>query len=326
MEKPEAIQKRIRNISETRKITKAMEMIASAKLKTARSRIIEARDFISGVEDVIIDIACYTKFTSNPLLQAPIKDETVLILGITSDKGLCGSYNSDIMKLIEKTIYKFSQFKKTVSLDIIGTRGKNYFQYIDYPIKMVYENLSDHPQFLDAREISKDLVSRYLLGEADRVLICYTEFINSLEFVPVIRQLLPISMNIKFNYTNADTLITSIIDDRKSNTQENGEIGVEVVLDGKVCRIFPQFIYDPALDDVLDALLPEYIDTIVYGALLDSTASETQSRKNAMEKASVNAENMVKNLMLLYHKSRQQNITTELAEIISAAEAISAKH
>ena len=119
MEKPEEIQKKLESISETQKITKAMEMVASSKIRKAQNRITEARDFISIVEDVITDIACYSGFVSNPLLEIPDRDITVMIVGITSDTGLCGGYNSNIIRLIEKTIPNIARF--SLGLLILAT-------------------------------------------------------------------------------------------------------------------------------------------------------------------------------------------------------------
>ena len=319
MEKPEKIQKRIKSISDTQKITRAMKMIASSKIKKAQSRILEARDFISGIENIISDIACYSGFVSNPLLKSPGNDKNVLIVGITSDRGLCGGYNSNIIRQIEKSVNKLIEIGKKVKLIIIGTRGKNYFKYIGYDIDMVYENLSDHPKFLDAREISKHIISRYVEGNADRVLLCYTEFINPAENTPVIMQLLPISNYSKSVFRDVGKLINSIIDIPSDSPHGETEGTVSGLIEGKVCRIFPEFVYDPSLSEILDAILPEYIDSTVYGALLDSTASETGARITAMKSASDNAADIIKELINMYHKARQQEITLEIAEIVSGA-------
>jgi len=324
MEKPEEIQKRIRSIGGTQKITKAMEMIASSKIRKAQDRITEARDFISGIEDVIMDIACYAGYVSNPLLASPGKDTSVMIIGITSDRGLCGGYNSNIIRLIEKTVIKLTEIGKTVKLDIIGTRGKNYFKYIGYEMEAVYENLSDYPKFLDSREISRDIISRYLEGRAGIVLMCYTEFVNPVENIPVIKQLLPISISNRSSFKDVDDVIENITNNGQNNFAASPQNNLEAMIGGKVCKIFPEFVYDPSLTDILDAILPEYIYTTVYGALLDSTASETGARMTAMKSASENADDMTKELTHLYHKARQQEITLEIAEIVSGTEALGA--
>ena len=179
MTKAQDIKNRINSISGTRKITKAMEMIASSRIKWAQKRIDEARGFISGVEQVISDIVCYSKTVRDPLLAAYKEEKTVLILGITADRGLCGGYNSNIIRLVEKKIEEFEAQGKEVKLDIIGIRGINYFRYRGYELVKVYEHMSDYPRFLDAREISRDLISRYISGQVHKIVICYTKFKTS---------------------------------------------------------------------------------------------------------------------------------------------------
>ena len=298
------IRNRIKSVSGTRKITKAMEMIASSKIRKAQGRILEARPFIDKVADFITDIACYSP-VSDPLLTPHGSIDNVLVLGITADRGLCGGYNSSIIRLIESTLEGLKEEGKKYELDIIGTRGKNHFRYIGIEPNEVYENLSDYPKFLDAREIAEKVIGRYIAEEIDQVIICYTKFKNAAEQVTSSFQLLPIPFMEKL-----DGL-------RKSGS----EIGL-VKIGDRVCRITPEFAYDPSPAAVLKSLIPEYIYTIVFMALLESTASETGARMTAMKSASDNAEEMIKDLTRKYHQARQQQITMEITEIVSGAEAL----
>jgi F-type H+-transporting ATPase subunit gamma len=143
MEKSQEIRSRIKSISGTRKITKAMEMISSSKIRRAQARILEARAFVSSIEGVIIDIAQHSKVITDPLLTVHEKNDSVLVLGITADRGLCGGYNSNIIRLTEKTVKQNLAMGREVRLDIAGTRGRNYFRYMGYKIDNVYENLSE---------------------------------------------------------------------------------------------------------------------------------------------------------------------------------------
>ncbi|MBE3036235.1 MAG: ATP synthase F1 subunit gamma, partial [Candidatus Atribacteria bacterium] len=208
----------------------------------------------------------------------------VLVVGLTADRGLCGGYNANIIMLIESNMKDWKSQGYEVKLDIIGTRGKNYFRFIGFPVSNIYENLSDYPKFLDAREISKDIISRYISGEVDKVVICYTRFKNAAEQIPSTRQILPIQ-----------------------------------IAPGKV----HEFMFDPSPQEVLGSLLPQYIYTTIYGVLLEATASETGARMTAMKSASDNAEDMIKDLVKLYHRARQQQITMEITEIVSGAQALS---
>ena len=298
MEKSRDIRNRIKSVTGTRKITKAMEMIASSKIRKAQSRILEARAFIEKIEEVINDIACYSGLVGDPLL-TPHKDEKViLVIGLTADRGLCGGYNANMIRLIENNVKDWKSKGYEVKLDIIGTRGRNYFRFIGFPVLNIYENLSDYPKFLDAREISKDIISRYISGEVDKVVICYTRFKNAAEQIPSTRQILPIPMEEK------------II---------RGEI--KEIAPGKIGE--QEFIFDPSPQEILGSLLPQYIYTTIYGVLLEATASEIGARMTAMRSASDNAEDMIRDLVRLYHRARQQQITMEIAEIVSGAQALS---
>ena len=306
MEKTREIKKRIVSVAGTRKITKAMEMIASSKIKKVQERMLEARAFIEKVEDIITDIACYSTAIHEPLMVEHDQVDAALIVGITADRGLCGGYNTNIIRLIEKTMDSVKDEGIDIRLDMIGTKGKNHFKYRGVKMEKVFENLSDHPKFLDAREISADIMARYISLDVDRVIICYTEFINNSEFMPRALQILPIPVA------------------EKLATEEQKEHGIgKVEIGGKICRIIPEFIYDPSPDAILEGLLPQYIYTLMYGALLESTASETGARMTAMRSASESADDMLKDLNRKYHRARQQQITMEISEIVSGAEALS---
>ena len=306
MEKSRDIRNRIKSVTGTRKITKAMEMIASSKIRKAQGRILEARAFIEKIEEVITDIACYSGLVSDYPLLVPHEDEkVVLIVGLTADRGLCGGYNANIIRLLEDNIKDWKSQGYEVKLDIIGTRGRNYFRYTGFPISNIYENLSDYPKFLDAREISTDIISRYISGEVDKVVICYTRFKNAAEQIPSMWQILPISMEEK--------IIRGEIKEIAPGKVQIGD---------RLCLINSEFMFDPSPLDILDSLLPQYIYTTIYGVLLEATASETGARMTAMKSASDNAEDMIKDLVKLYHRARQQQITSEITEIVSGAQAL----
>jgi F-type H+-transporting ATPase subunit gamma len=306
VEKSRDIRNRIKSVTGTRKITKAMEMIASSKIRKAQNRIFEARAFIENIEEVITDIACYSGLSSDPLLAPHKEEKVVLVIGLTADRGLCGGYNANIIRLIENNIEDWKNKGRQVKLDIIGTRGINYFKYIGFPISNIYENLSDYPKFLDAREISKSIISRYISGEVDKVLVCYTRFKNAAEQIPSIRQVLPIPT------------------DEKIIRGEIKEIAPgKVQVGDRLCLINSEFMFDPSPQEVLGSLLPQYIYTTIYGVLLEAAASETGARMTAMKSASDNAEDMIKDLVKLYHRARQQQITMEITEIVSGAQALS---
>ncbi|MCL6087562.1 MAG: ATP synthase F1 subunit gamma [Actinobacteria bacterium] len=299
MQNTKELRSRIKSVSGMGKIIKAMEMVASSKIRKAQTRILESRPFMEKLEEFIAELSGFPGTFENPLIMEHDSFKSVLILGITSDRGLCGGYNTNIMKLINKTIRDHEVSGKKVKLNIIGTKGKNHFKYVGRDLSNVYGNLSDYPKFLDAREIANDLLREYLSKIVDRVEICYTIFKNPAEQHPVVKQILPVPLTelrkkLYLTYEYYSEKDESIVD----------------------------FIFEPSSSEVLFSLIPEYIYTIIYNALLESTASETGARMTAMRSASDSSDEMVKDLTRKYHRARQQQITMEIAEIASGAEAL----
>ncbi len=297
MVKGREVKERIESIRGTRKITKAMQMIASARIKKAQKRIEEARPFIEKVEDFLYNLGFCGEILDDRLVRVREPERAVLLIGITADRGLCGVYNSNIINLMKDQIKKFEREGKEVKLDIIGTKGKNHFQYAEYTLAKVYEHLSEWPKFLDAREISRDFISRYIVGDIDKVIINYTRFINPVSHLPTTIQILPIP-------------IKEHMEEKMAREDE-----------GMVCRYIPDFYYEPSLSDIVQSIVPEYIFTRMYGALLESTASEISARLTSMRKASDNSDDLIKTLTKEYHKLRQEEITSEIIEVVSGTEA-----
>jgi F-type H+-transporting ATPase subunit gamma len=281
------------------KIIKAMEMVASSKIRKAQNRIFEARPFLEKLEDFIAELSNFPDVFENSFIKEHERFENVLILAITADRGLCGGYNTNIIKLVNQKINEYELKDKKVKLNIIGTKGKNHFKYTGRSLNKVYENLSDYPDFLDAREIANELIMEYLSDTADKVELFYTEFKNTAEQKPVLKQVLPVPLSIL----------------RKKLDFKNGNISSkdETIID---------FIFEPSAQEVLSSLIPEYIYTVIYDAMLESAASETGARMTAMRSASDSSDEMVKDLTRKYHRARQQQITIEIAEIASGAEAL----
>ncbi|MHB1253658.1 MAG: ATP synthase F1 subunit gamma [Candidatus Humimicrobiaceae bacterium] len=298
MQDTKELRNRIKSVSGMGKIIKAMEMVASSKIRKAQNRIFEARPFLEKLEDFIAELSNFPGVKDNPLMKEHDNFESVLILGITADRGLCGGYNTSIIKPINLKIKEYELAGKKVKLSIIGTKGKNHFKYMGRQLNKVYENLSDYPRFLDGREIANDLISDYLSDGVDKVEIFYTRFKNAAEQEPLLKQVLPIPLSM-FR--------------EKINIRGDESKTVESIVD---------FIFEPSAQEVLLSLIPEYIYTIIYDALLESTASETGSRMTAMRSASDSSDEMVKDLTRKYHRARQQQITIEISEIASGAEAL----
>jgi len=303
MLKEKEIKQRMESVEATQKITSAMGMIASFRIKKALSRLEESKPFFDKIEEFVYNLGFCKQLLDDRLVKPRENEKTVMVMGITSDRGLCGSYNSDVIKLMEEIIGRAQNQGKQVVLDVIGTKGKNYFSYQGQPLSRVYENLSAWPKFMDAREISREIISRYVVGEVDRVLICYTKFISVAHHKPVTVQILPIPLS------------------EKMDEGDQAAYGIdEVMIDNRVCRITPDFIYEPDLVTLIRSLVPEYIFTYVYRLLLESTASEVGARMVAMDQAKENSDELLEKLDRQYHRSRQHQITTEIMEVISGAE------
>jgi F-type H+-transporting ATPase subunit gamma len=302
MQDTKELRNRIKSVSGMGKIIKAMEMVASSKIRKAQNRIFEARPFLEKLEDFIAELSHFPGAWDNALIKKKSNFESVLILGITADRGLCGGYNTNVIKLINLKIQEYELAGKKVKLSIIGTKGKNHYKYMGRQLEKVYENLSDYPRFLDSREIANGLISDYLADKVDQVEIFYTRFINAAEQEPMVKQVLPIPLS-KF----------------RENINIHGE-------ETKTAGSLVDFIFEPSAQEVLLSLITEYIYTIIYNALLESTASETGSRMTAMRSASDSSDEMVRDLTRKYHRARQQQITIEIAEIASGAEALKYKN
>lgn len=299
MQDTKELRNRIKSVSGMGKIIKAMEMVASSKIRKAQNRIFEARPFMEKLEDFIAELSNFPGAAENPFIREHDSFKNILILGITADRGLCGGYNTNMIKQINSKITEYESSGKKVKLNIIGAKGKNHFKYVGMQLNEVYENLTDYPKFLDAREISDNLMKEYLSDSVDMVEICYTRFKNAAEQQTVSRQILPIPL-------------AQLKKNQYSGQKEGSKAGESIT----------DFIFEPSSHEVLLSLITEYIYTIVYDALLESTASETGARMTAMRSASDASDEMVKDLTRKYHRARQQQITIEIAEIASGAEAL----
>ena len=237
MQDTKELRNRIKSVSGMGKIIKAMEMVASSKIRKAQNRIFEARPFYEKLEDFIEELSHFPGVMDNPLIREHDNFESVLILGITADRGLCGGYNTGIIKLMNLKIQEYELAGKKVKVSIIGTKGKNHFKYTGRQLTKVYENLSDYPKFLDGREIANDLIASYLSDGVDRVELFYTRFKNAAEQQPLLKQILPIPLS-DFK--------------EKISIRIDGDKAVESITD---------FIFEPSASEVLSSLIPEYIYT-----------------------------------------------------------------
>lgn len=277
------IKRRIRGINNILQITKAMEMVSTAKLRKARVRLEEMRPYFSTVVDDIQTILSIVG-DNHPLLQKR-EEENALYIVVTSDKGLAGGYNANIQRLAEKTV---AESKASAKLLVVGTKAYDYFRRRDYDIVKAYTGLSDNPTYHQAQDLARKALNLYRSKEVDAIRIIYTEFESTISYKPQVLQLLP-----------SEDFVA----------KEDGSRRKDIT-------------FEPSAASVLDFLIPMYVETAVFGALIEAAASEQGSRRVSMENASDNAHDMIDELETNYNRARQAAITNEITEIVSAADAV----
>ncbi len=277
------IRQRIKSVKSTKQITSAMNMVATSRLRHAKEAASANRPYAEKVMEVVKEIAANAGADfSHPLLETH-KDGKKLILLVTADKGLAGAYSGNACKAAEAIV----ESKDDTDLVIVGRKGTAHFKNRGYHITESYIGISERPSFEHARNIADYIVERFKTGEYREVQMVYTKFISAINCEPQSVQLLPF----------------------QSEAGENTGVHAE-------------YIYEPDAATVLGFLLPQYLYTTVYAALLQSAASELSSRMNAMSNATDNAEELMSKLDLYYNKVRQAGITNEITEIVGGAEAL----
>ena len=281
------IRKRIGSVKNTQQITKAMKMVAAARLRKAQESIETMRPYSYHLKDIIAQLAARADAADHPLL-AQREPERVRILVMTSDRGLCGGFNANINRTTERYLKKNELGHKEIVLDIIGRKGNDYFKRRDAEIGRYFDDVLTDVGLEKASDIAEKAISDFIEGDLDAVYVVYNEFKSAISQEVVVEQLLPVV---------------------PAEASEDGHLG--------------EFIYEPSKEALLDAVIPRDITVQIYRMLLESVASEMGARMSAMDNATKNAGELIDKLTLQYNRARQANITSELMEIISGAEAIS---
>ncbi|MGD0337403.1 MAG: ATP synthase F1 subunit gamma [Bacteroidota bacterium] len=290
------IRRRISGVKSTQKITKAMKMVAAAKLRRAQESIVSARPYARMMRQMLQDLIETTDVSVNPLLQHREVNNVAVVI-VTADRGLCGAFNSNIAKAaiyhIEHT-YKDLNAAGAVKLYCIGKRGFDFFSKHGYTIggkKTMFFNVLD---FSNAQEIARELIEGYLKGAFDRIEIVYNEFKSVIQQKIIIEEFLPIPA-------------------LQLNVQSGRSTEYSYHVD---------YIYEPSAPAIVNALLPKHLNFEIWRVLLESNAAEQGARMTAMDNATTNASEIISDLQLSYNKARQAAITKELLEIVSGAEAL----
>lgn len=287
------IKRRIKSVKNTQQITKAMKMVSAAKLRRAQEDMVAARPYAEKMVELISSLVAKTKPESHALLAGREGNKTGVIT-ITSDRGLCGSFNTVLIRTVESFIAELEG--APAGLFVIGRRGGEYFKRRDFNLFSSVPFGGARPKYSTAALMAADVIGRYLSNELDKVYIIYSEFKSALTQRPVALKLLPIAPE-------------------KPEDAAGEAATAAVEPDIKI-------IYEPTADVVLKNLLPKYVEVLIYRALLESSASEHGARMTSMDSASKNASEMIGGLTLKYNRLRQAAITRELVEIISGAETL----
>ena len=277
------IKRRIRGISNTRQITKAMELVSSAKLRRAREQMEKSRPYYNTVYSNIRNALSTVGNINHPYLDVRDVDKSLYIV-ITADRGLAGGFNSNIIRKVENEI---RDKKDKVYLITVGLKGREYFKRRGYNVVEEFVGITEEPYFSDAQEIGKTVMNMYRKKEIDEVKIIYTEFVTTISQEVKELKLLP-----------------------------NEEIKKDIEVKNSVVE------FEPSPEQVLDYLIPKYIESVIYGALIESSSSQQGARRTAMESATDNADEMIDELQLSYNRARQAAITAEISEIVTGAEAL----
>jgi len=310
------IRDRISSVKNTRKITEAMRLVAAAKVRRAQEQVLRSRPFADRLARVLENLQSRMRFED---VDAPLFEErslqTITLLAVTGDRGLCGGYNANIIKRTEQRTAELRRQGYNVDLVLIGRKVATYFQNraSQYTIRATFTGLEQVPSAAEAGKISQEVLAEFLSGSTDRVEIIFTKFINLVSSQPVVQTLLPLDpQGIAVPEDEIFRLIT-----------RDGRLGVEV---GTVENAEPQLqsdlVFEQSPEELLNALLPLYLSNQLLRSLQEAAASELASRMTAMNNASDNAKALAKTLTLDYNKARQDAITQEILEVVGGAAAM----
>jgi F-type H+-transporting ATPase subunit gamma len=307
-----ALRRRIRSTQSTKKIFSAQELIAGARIVRAQARVEASKPYAREITRVLSALASSASL-DHPLLTERQDARRAAVLVITSDRGFAGSYNVNVLRRTEELLSLLRQEGKEPLLYVVGRKGETYYSFRDRPMEQTFTGFSEQPGYVDAQAVGSTLIEAFTagggdegaegaVGGVDELHIVYTEFRSLLAQVPVAKRLAPLEVEEveEFDYER---------EDREAG--RTGDSGVPT-----------SYEFEPSAEALLDALLPKYVTTRIYAALLEAAASESASRRRAMKSASDNAEELAKNLSRQANQARQAEITQEISEIVGGADAL----
>ncbi len=286
------LKRRIKTMTSTKKITRAMELIAATRIAKAQQRVQAARPYADQITGVIRSLAAGGAATGQPLLTPKAEVKTVGYIVIAADRGLAGAYNSSIIRQAERAIQADLEAGRNYVLITCGKKAEDYFRFRKYTITQSFKGFSEAPTYENARQVATAVVSRFEAGELDQVELSYMQFLSAGSQRPALRRFMPI--------------------DVEGATDSGGSAGGA------------GYEFEPEPVSILSSLLPRYVESRLYAAMLDGAASEHAARQRAMKSATENAGELIRKLSLQMNAARQSAITTEIMEIVGGAEALKA--
>jgi F-type H+-transporting ATPase subunit gamma len=281
------LRRRIKSVQSTKKITRAMELIAATRVVQAQDRTRKARPYAEQITNVILDLAGAGASSTHPLLAEPTGDKAAFVV-VTSDRGLAGAYNSSVIRAAEREIQAARTEGLDYSLFLIGKKAQTYFRFRGFRIDHSFLGMTDRPTYENAREVGRAVREAFEAGELARVDLVYTRFLSAGSQRVVVRRFLPLELE---------------------EAEEPRGLRAD-------------FEFEPSPDGILDELVPRYVEARLYSALLDASASEHAARQRAMKAATDNAEELITTLTRAMNRARKDAITTEIMEIVGGAEAL----
>jgi len=288
-----ALRRRIKSVQSTKKITRAMELISASRIAKAQHKVAAARPYSEQITEVIRNLSAAGAGAGQPLLTPRETVANVGVIVLAADRGLAGGYNSAVIRLGEQALKQAEADGQGTQLFAVGRKSISYFRYRGRQPAAEYTGFSDAPTYENAREIAREVVGRFEAGELDRVELAYTEFVTMGTQRPKLVRFIPLEPE-------------ALADD----AEPKGE-GPQA-----------EYEYEPSPDVILERLLPRYVESRLFAALLESAASEHAARQRAMKSATDNAKELIKRLDRQMNRARQDAITTEIIEIASGAEAL----
>ncbi len=300
MAKTKEIRKRIKGVEATRKITKTMELVATSKLKRAQDRVIAARPYAGALTEVIGDLYTPGLAERFPLLRQPGAVRRVALILITSNRGLCGAFNANLIREARRRLEQLEAQGAQVDLHLVGKKGISYFKFARRPVASQRMDIGDRPTAAHAAELVGPVIAQFEIGTVDAVDLVFARFVSAVSTPPTVARILPV-------------------------TPPSADAGAGLT-PGRRPGVSPgpsaHYILKPSADAIVERLLPLYVRNQVYRALVETAAAEHGARRTAMKNATDSAGDMLDVLNRTFNRARQAQITQELAEIVGGAEAL----